>query len=140
MINFYFEEISDFELDINLITAWIKKVISNYNFLPGEITFIFCSDPYLLDINLQFLNHNYFTDIITFDYCDGTLINGDVFISIDTVLSNSKDFGVSFSDELYRVIIHGILHLIGFDDKTKEENEAMHKLEDSALEILKTIS
>lgn len=140
MISFNFEDISEFEFDKDLIAKWIYKVISNYNFLPDEITYIFCSDSYLLNINKEYLNHNYFTDIITFNYCEDNKIIGDIFISIDTVLSNSIDFNVSFSDELNRVVIHGILHLIGFDDKTDDENENMHKLEDSALNLLKTIS
>ena len=140
MLSFDYQEVSDLNLDTNKISTWINKVISNNNSALQEIAFIFCSDVYLLKINKEFLNHNYFTDIITFDYCEDNKISGDVFISVDTVLSNSKDFNVSFEDELNRVIIHGILHLLGYDDKTEEQNEKMHQLEDAALDLLKTIS
>ncbi|TLX77105.1 rRNA maturation RNase YbeY [Labilibacter sediminis] len=140
MFSFDYQEVSDLKLDTVVITNWVNKVISKYNCTTGEIAFIFCSDSYLLEINKEFLNHNYFTDIITFNYCEGDIISGDIFISIDTVNSNAKEYSVSFENELNRVIIHGVLHLLGFDDKTEEENEKMHELEDEALNLLKTIS
>jgi probable rRNA maturation factor len=106
----------------NLIYSEIKKM--------GDITLIFCSDKYLLDINVNCLNHNYYTDIITFNYVEGETISGDLFISIDRIKENSKEFNTTFIKELYRVIFHGILHLIGFNDKTEEEQKIMRGKED----------
>ncbi len=140
MIYYNYEDVSDIELDTDLLNNWINNIIKKYKGISGEISFIFCSDRYLLEINKKYLEHDYYTDIITFDYCENNKISGDIFISLDTVLSNSKEFNTEFNDELNRVIIHGILHLIGFKDKTEEENAEMHRMEDLALEDLKTIS
>jgi len=115
------------------INSWIKETAANYGKKVGEIAYIFCSDERILEINNQYLSHDYFTDIITFDYCDGIIISGDIFISVDTVLSNSKEFGVSFETELLRILIHGILHLCGQDDKTPELRVEMTEKEDLAL-------
>jgi rRNA maturation RNase YbeY len=115
------------------INSWIKETAAYYGKKVGEIAYIFCSDERILEINNQYLSHDYFTDIITFDYCDGIIISGDIFISVDTVLSNSKEFGVSFETELLRILIHGILHLCGQDDKTPELRVEMTEKEDLAL-------
>lgn len=117
------------------IVNWIKRIVSRYGKSAGEITIIFTSDNYVLEINNQYLNHNYFTDIITFDYSTESIIEGDIFISVDTVLSNSKEFHTSFNEEILRVIIHGVLHLIGFKDKTAKEKLEMRRNEDLALTI-----
>ncbi len=115
------------------INSWIKETAAHYSKKVGDIAYIFCSDERILEINKQYLNHDYFTDIITFDYCDGIIISGDIFISVDTVLSNSKEFEVSFETELLRILIHGVLHLCGQDDKTPELRAEMTEKEDLAL-------
>ena len=120
-------------------SPWLKMVAESEVKKLGNICIIFCSDNYILDVNIKFLGHDYFTDIITFDYCEGNLISGDIFISLDTVRSNAKDYNTSFTEELHRVIIHGILHLIGFKDKTLSEAQLMRQKENDALLLLKTI-
>ena len=140
MINFNYEEVSEDQIDEDIIKSWISKVITSYNSFLGSITYIFCNDDYILDINKQYLNHNYYTDIITFDYCENNTVAGDLFISIDTVLSNSHKFKTPFKEELHRVVIHGILHLLGFKDKTEEEAQIMRDKENLALTLLETIS
>lgn len=114
-------------------TRWIKSVAQTHNKKIGEIAYIFCSDDCILKINREYLQHDYYTDIITFDYSEGNSISGDMFISLDTVKSNAKKFGESFEKELYRVIIHGILHLCGQGDKTPEQQAEMTRKEDLAL-------
>lgn len=118
------------------INTWIKQVVSGYSFQVGEISFIFSTDDYLLDINRRYLNHDYFTDVITFDYSEDNVLSGDIFISLDTVKDNAEQYGVSFQEELNRVIIHGILHLAGFKDKTETEAGLMREAENSALNQL----
>jgi len=118
------------------ISNWIKSVVSCYNKKIGDIAYIFCSDEKILDINIQYLNHDYYTDIITFDYSEDNIISGDLFISLDTVKSNAKKFGVNYTEELHRVIIHGILHLCGLNDKSPEEELIMREKENEALKIL----
>ena len=109
---------------------WIKNVISEENKELGEVNYIFCDDKYLLEKNIKYLDHDTLTDIITFNYCEGDIISSDIMISIDRVMENSSIFENSFSEELNRVMIHGILHLIGYNDKTEEEKEIMRKKED----------
>ncbi len=140
MIYFNYEDVSEIDLDTALLSNWISAVIKKFGKIEGEIVYVFSSDEYILKINNEFLNHNYYTDIITFDYCNNKIVSGDIIISLETVLSNSKEYNTTFEIELNRVIIHGILHLLGFKDKTEKENENMHQLEDDALNILKTIS
>lgn len=111
------------------IRNWINNSIENEQSILGSVNYIFTSDKYLLDINKEYLNHDYFTDIITFNYCHENQISGDIYISIDTVKNNSQRFDVSFVDELHRVMIHGVLHLIGFDDLTEEQKEIMRQKE-----------
>ncbi|MEA3504431.1 MAG: rRNA maturation RNase YbeY [Bacteroidota bacterium] len=135
-INFFIEDL-DFRLeDEALIREWIVKVITVNNYIPGVINYIFCSDEYLLKMNKKHLNHNYYTDIITFDYVQANQISSDMFISVDRVKDNSSKNGKVFSKELHRVIIHGILHLIGQDDKTDKEKQRMRSLEDKFLSLL----
>ena len=119
------------------ISNWIKRVAVSHNKKVGEIAYIFCSDKKILEINIQYLNHDYYTDIITFDYSENDIISGDLFISLDTVRSNAEKFGTDYGEELCRVIIHGILHLCGFNDKSAEDKEIMREKEDEALIWLK---
>lgn len=118
-------------------TEWIKTVASSYNKKVGDIAFIFCSDEKILEINNQYLQHDYYTDIITFDYSENNLISGDIFISLDTVKSNADQFKTNYEDELHRIIIHGILHLCGINDKGPGEREHMTECENKALSMLK---
>jgi len=117
----------------SIVKNWIKNSITDHFKKPGDINIIFCSDNYLLNINNQYLNHNYYTDVITFNYNNKNKINGDIFISVDTVKQNSITFNSNFNNEILRVIIHGILHLINYNDKTKKEQILMRKKEDELL-------
>ncbi|GAB6008245.1 endoribonuclease YbeY [Bacteroidia bacterium] len=118
------------------ITNWIKTVADSYRKKTGDIAFIFCSDEKILEVNNQYLQHDYYTDIITFDYSEGDVISGDIFISTDTVKSNAGQFGTGYNTELNRIIIHGILHLCGINDKAPGEREHMTECENTALELL----
>lgn len=118
------------------ISGWIKQVADKYQRQIGDVTFIFCSEKKIIEINRQYLNHDCFTDIITFDYTDKTKISGDLFICIETVRSNAYKYNAFFTDELYRVMIHGILHLCGIDDKSAKERKHMKYCEDKALTSL----
>lgn len=117
--------------------AWIKAVAAGYGKKVGEIAYIFVDDEKILDVNRQYLQHDYYTDIITFDYCEGDVISGDLFISLDTVRSNAELVGATYEHELNRVIIHGILHLCGIDDKGPGEREIMEAAENQALSLIK---
>lgn len=117
-------------------SAWIKAVAESYGKRAGDIAYIFCSDEKILEVNRQYLHHDYYTDIITFDYTEGKRISGDIFISLDTVRSNAEQYETDFDTELHRVIIHGILHLVGINDKGPGEREIMESAEDAALELL----
>jgi rRNA maturation RNase YbeY len=123
-------------LNSELLAQWIEQVAKSHNRIVGPLTYIFCNDTKILEVNRQYLQHDYFTDIITFDYCRGKLISGDMFISLDTVATNSEMVGDAYSRELYRVIIHGILHLCGINDKGPGEREIMEAHENAALELL----
>ena len=118
-------------------TDWIKSVAASYEKRVGEIAYIFCSDEKILEVNRQYLKHDYYTDIITFDYCEGSRLSGDIFISLDTVQTNSEQFHTTYNDELHRTIIHGILHLCGINDKGPGEREIMEAAENKALTMLK---
>lgn len=118
------------------MTQWIKDTISNEGKVLGDITFIFCSDQYLLEVNKQYLNHDYFTDIITFDYVENNVISGDIFISCDRVKENAGEFNTGFDNELRRIIIHGVLHLVGYKDKNKKDKFLMTSKEDFYLNML----
>ena len=114
-------------------SAWIKRVAESYGKKCGDIAYIFCNDEKRLEVNKEYLQHDYYTDIITFDYCEEETINGDLFISLDTVRTNAEMLGVEYAQELHRVIIHGILHLCGINDKGEGEREIMEAAEDKAL-------
>lgn len=142
-VNFYSEEIPLPSFKKNVFKKWINQVVVNEGCKVGEVSVVFVSDSYLLKINNQYLKHNYHTDIITFDYSvSGTkyrTIGGDLFISIDTLETNSKNYNVTFYKELCRVLIHGILHLIGFKDKTREEFDTMKQKEEDCLALLESM-
>ncbi len=127
-------------LNRGLIDEWIKSVASSHGKRLREITYIFCDDEYILSVNREYLQHDYYTDIITFDYTQGSCISGDLFISLDTVLSNSEKFETTYQDELHRTIIHGILHLCGINDKGPGERDIMEKYENEALSLLAHLS
>ena len=116
-------------------TAWVKAVAASYGKRVGEIAYICVDDEKILEVNRQYLGHDYYTDIITFDYCEGDVISGDLFISLDTVRTNAEQVGATYEEELHRVIIHGILHLCGINDKGPGEREIMEAAEDKALAL-----
>ena len=116
-------------------TAWVRAVVATYGKKVGDVSYIFCNDKRILEVNREFLQHDYYTDIITFDYTEGNRISGDLFISLDTVKTNAEQFGQDYKHELYRVIIHGILHLCGIDDKGPGQRELMEAAENQALEM-----
>ena len=135
MTTFNYE--TDFELpdEVDLET-WVELIISNKGFEPGEINFIFCDDEYLHQLNVEFLQHDTLTDVISFDNSLGKLISGDIFISVERVRDNSLDYNVAFEEELHRVMIHGILHFLGFKDKNPEDEKVMRNEENNALLLL----
>lgn len=135
-ITYHKEDVSIPTIRRRIINGWIKKVASYHQKKTGDIAYIFCSDEKILEINNQYLQHDYYTDIITFDYTENDLISGDIFISIDTVRSNAEKYSVPYMHELYRVLIHGILHLSGIDDLSEEDERQMRKEEEKALRIL----
>lgn len=131
----YFREDTSFDFkNRRLNNSWLKEVIISEEKVPGNINYIFCSDEYLLDINKKFLSHDYYTDVITFDYCEEDVISGDVFISVDSVRDNAAHYGVTFERELDRVMVHGVLHLIGYDDHCDEDIAEMRAKEDHYIE------
>lgn len=124
------------EIDVARVEDWIRRVASMHGRIIGPLAYIFCGDDKIIEVNRQYLGHDYFTDIITFDYSRGKLISGDMFISLDTVKSNSESLGMSYPAELHRVIIHGVLHLCGIDDKGPGQRAIMESEEDKALQII----
>ena len=135
MISYYFED-TDFVFRARTLNnRWLRLVAESEIRRIGNISIIFCSDNYILDVNQKYLQHDYFTDIITFDYCEGDRLSGDLFISVDSVRENSLEYGTDFSDELYRVIVHGILHLIGYDDHSDEDIALMRSKENYYLSL-----
>jgi rRNA maturation RNase YbeY len=116
-------------------TAWIRRVAATYGKKVGEVGYLFCDDEHILSVNREYLQHDYYTDIITFDYCEGNVLNGDLVISLDTVRSNAELFQKPYDEELHRVIIHGILHLCGQNDKGPGEREQMEAAENRALAL-----
>lgn len=116
-------------------TKWLKLVAESEIKQLGDIAIIFCSDNYILDVNIKYLQHDYFTDIITFDYCEGNVLSGDLFISIDSVKENALFYGTEFADELNRVIVHGLLHLVGYDDHTPDDQKLMREKENYYLSL-----
>lgn len=136
---FHSEETSFSIPQNNIAEKWVDLVLSKANCSLGDINVIFSSNDYLLKINKEYLNHHYFTDVITFNYNDGSKISGDIFVSVDQVEINAVEFGVDFLDELNRVMIHGVLHLIGYDDKDDESQTEMTKMENDSLSLLEEI-
>ena len=129
MVSYHCEDIR-FEFKGKVLNnKWLKMVAESEVKRLGDVSIIFCSDPYILDINQRYLQHDYFTDIITFDYCEGNRLSGDLFISVDSVRENASFYGTEFADELNRVIVHGLLHLIGYDDHTEEDIATMRAKE-----------
>lgn len=136
----YFLEDTNFKFNTRRRTSrWLRSVAEIENRSIGEINIIFCSDPYILDLNIKSLNHHFFTDIITFDYCEGDILSGDLYISVDTVRANAEFYNTDFDNELYRVIVHGLLHLIGYDDHSDKEIAVMRSKEDFCLNLLQNI-
>ncbi|MBR1510872.1 MAG: rRNA maturation RNase YbeY [Bacteroidales bacterium] len=129
MVSYFTEDIKFNFKEKRLTSRWLKFVAESEAKRLGDISVIFCSDNYILDVNIKYLKHDYFTDIITFDYCEDNLLSGDLFISIDSVRENASFYGTEFSDELNRVIVHGLLHLIGYDDHTEEDIAMMRAKE-----------
>ena len=133
MIQYNCDSIEMPTLDERKVTKWIKSVAADYGFSVGQINYIFCSDERELAVNREFLGHDYYTDVITFDYSTESVLNGDIFISLDTVRSNAEMVGATFDQELLRIIIHGVLHLTGQGDKTPETKAQMTEKEEKAL-------
>ena len=131
MISYLSEDISfRFDGKKRKTSNWLRAVAEREGRRIGEISVVFCSDPYILSVNQQYLGHDYYTDIITFDYCEGSVLSGDLIISIDTVRANAAEYGAaSFEEELSRVIVHGVLHLIGYDDHTPADQKQMRQKE-----------
>ena len=132
----YFKEDTKFDFkEKRLTNRWLKLVAESEIRRLGDLSIIFCSDNYILDVNMKYLQHDYFTDIITFDYCEGDTVSGDLFISVDSVRENALFYGTEFKDELNRVIVHGVLHLIGYDDHTEEDIREMRAKENYYLSL-----
>lgn len=135
MISYYFEDTDFLFRGKSKNSRWLRLVAESEIRRIGDISVIFCSDNYILDINQRYLGHDYFTDIITFDYCEGDRLSGDLFISVDSVRENSIEYGTDFNDELNRVMVHGILHLIGYDDHTESDISEMRSKENYYLSL-----
>ncbi len=136
MISFNTENVAMPKIRRRDTGSWIKSVAASYGKKVGSIAYIFCDDEKILEVNKQYLQHDYYTDIITFDYSEGATISGDIFISLDTVRSNAEEQSTTYDEELHRVIIHGILHLCGINDKGPGEREMMEQAENKALEMI----
>ena len=135
MISYYFEDTDFVFRKKTLNNKWLKLVAESEIRRIGDISIIFCSDNYILDVNQQFLQHDYFTDIITFDYCEGVRLSGDLFISVDSVREKAVEYGTEFDEELNRVIVQGVLHLIGYDDHCDEDIQVMRSKENYYLSL-----
>ena len=135
MVRYFFED-TDFQFKPKRFTfSWLKTVAESEIRKLGDVNIIFCSDNYILDINQRYLQHDYFTDIITFDYCDGNILSGDLFISVESVRENALEYGTEFDEELNRVIVHGILHLVGYDDHAEDDIVVMRSKENYYLDL-----
>ncbi len=137
-ISFHNEGVKPKTPSKRLLKAWIKEFVENHGKKAGELAFVFCSDEKILEVNQNFLKHDYYTDIITFDYCAGEIITGDIYISVERVLENAVLHKVEYEIELLRVLAHGVLHLIGFQDKTENEKLEMTKNEDLCISMFLT--
>ena len=136
MVSFQNDGVDIPNLDFKKISRWLNEVASGYNRRIGDLNYMFCTDEIILKTNRDFLDHDYYTDIITFDYTVGDKVGADILISLDTVRSNAKQLGVAYEEELHRVIVHGLLHLCGIKDKTAEERNEMESAENAALRLL----
>ena len=137
-ISFHNESVNNKTPSKRLLKAWIKEFVSNHGKKVGELAFVFCSDEKILEINQNFLQHDYYTDIITFDYSEGEVISGDIFISVERVLENAASHQVDYNTELLRVLSHGVLHLIGFQDKEEKKKVEMKRNEDLCMSLFFT--
>jgi rRNA maturation RNase YbeY len=137
-ISFYNDGVRAKTPSKRLLKAWIKEFVSNHGKKVGELAFVFCSDDKILQVNQGFLQHDYYTDIITFDYCEGEIISGDIFISVERVLENATLHQVNYTTELLRVLSHGVLHLIGFQDKEEKKKVEMTRNEDLCMSLFFT--
>ena len=135
MVNIFYEETEILDLDPEFFVSWFHRTCAVHEVVLGEINLIFCSDDFLLDINREHLKHDYYTDIITFNYNENN-VSGDLFISVDRIKENSSHYKVDFINELHRVVIHGVLHLIGFNDKTPDEEAEMREEEEKGLRLI----
>lgn len=126
--------------NVALVERWIEQVAKNHDRVLGPLTYVFCNDEKIIDVNREFLQHDYYTDIITFDYSRSRMVSGDMFISLDTVASNAAMVGCDYERELMRVVVHGVLHLCGINDKGPGEREIMEAHEDEALRLLDSIN
>ncbi len=136
MIRYTCENVETPPLDFDRVGEWLAEVVKNHGKLLGDLTYIFCDDEKILEVNRRFLGHDYFTDIITFDYTHGRRVSGDMYISLDTVASNADAVGETYLRELHRVVVHGVLHLCGINDKGPGEREIMEEHENEALAML----
>ena len=136
MVSFSAEGVPFPPIDRRATTAWIQRVARTYGRTLGDVSYLFCDDEHILEVNREYLQHDYYTDIITFDYCEDDVLNGDLVISLDTVRTNAELFHKTYEEELHRVIIHGILHLCGINDKGPGEREIMETAENKALSLL----
>jgi rRNA maturation RNase YbeY len=134
MIQYHFE--TEFKLKpIAKFSDWINGIIRHYQFLPGTLNYIFCDDAYLLELNKKYLSHDTYTDIITFDYTTENQLSGDIFLSVERIRENAGIYGVEFKEELLRVMSHGLLHLMGYKDKTEADSEIMREKENECIEM-----
>ena len=136
MIQNHANDIAMPQLDTTLMSRWLKQLAAFHRRKLGDINYIFCSDKKILEVNIEYLGHDYYTDIITFDYDEGLRVSGDLFISLETVASNAEMLGIAYEEELMRVMAHGVLHLCGFKDKSDEDAANMRLREQEALAIL----
>jgi len=137
-ISFHSEGVSTKTPSKRLLKAWIKEFVSNHGKKVGELAFVFCSDEKILEVNQNFLKHDYYTDIITFDYCEGEIVSGDIFISVERVKENATSHNAEYNTELIRVLAHGVLHLIGFQDKSPKKKKEMTENEDLCISLFFT--
>lgn len=137
-ISFHNEGVGTKTPSKRLLKAWIKEFVSKHDKKVGELAFVFCSDEKILEVNQNFLQHDYYTDIITFDYCEGDFVSGDIFISVERVQENATTHEVEYNNELLRVIAHGVLHLLGFQDKGSKEQVEMIQNEDLCISLFFT--
>ena len=137
-ISFHSEGVSTKTPSKRLLKAWIKEFVSNHGKKVGELAFVFCSDEKILEVNQNFLQHDYYTDIITFDYCEGEIVSGDIFISVERVKENATSHNAEYNTEIIRVLAHGVLHLIGFQDKSPKKKKEMTENEDLCISLFLT--